>query len=310
MIFAKKVYICFMNKKFSAYLAATGTVLLWGMSYIWADRLLELGIPVEFFVPVRTLLAGLLLLCFNKASHRDMKLRGKDIPKFLMLALCMPFIYFVAETYGLKMTGSPTVTSLVIATNPIFAAAAGLLIFKEKFSLVNFLGVLVTLSGLFLVTYSHPETGPGFTLGVLILFIAVVSEVSQIAFTKSLSDTYAPSVIVMYQFLAGAVLFLPLFLTKGIASFDASLYFSWDVIYPTLALALLCSATAFTIWAFAIKHLGVAHTSVFLAVVPLITAVLAALSGSESLTPGQWGGLAVAMVGIVLTQIVVKKKAV
>ena len=33
-----------MSKRFTAYLAAVGTVLLWGMSYIWSDRLLELGI--------------------------------------------------------------------------------------------------------------------------------------------------------------------------------------------------------------------------------------------------------------------------
>ena len=136
----------------------------------------------------------------------------------------------------------------------------------------------------------------------MVLFIAVVSEVSQIAFTKSLSDSYAPSVIVMYQFLLGALFFLPLFLTKGLAEFDAPLYLSWKVVYPTLALALLCSATAFTIWAYAIKHLGVAHTSVFLAVVPLVTAVLSILFGDERLSAFQWGGLAIAMAGIYLTQ--------
>ena len=107
----------------------------------------------------------------------------------------------------------------------------------------------------------------------------------------------------MDQFLFGAVLFSPLFFTKGIANFDASLYLSWPVLYPTLALALLCSATAFTIWAFAIKNLGVARTSVFLAVVPLITAVLAWALGEETLAALQWGGLAIAMVGIFLTQL-------
>ena len=129
-----------MSKRFTAYLAAVGTVLLWGMSYIWSDRLLELGIPVEFFVPVRTLLAGLLLLCLNKAARLSLTVRRKDWFKFLLLALCMPFIYFVAETYGLKMTDSPTITSLIVATNPIFAVAAGLLIFKETFSPLNILG--------------------------------------------------------------------------------------------------------------------------------------------------------------------------
>ena len=291
-----------MKTKAIAYLAASGTVLLWGMSYIWSDRLLDAGIPVEFFVPVRTLLAGLLLLVLNKAARLEMRMRKKDIGKFLLLALCMPLVYFICETYGLQLTQSPTITSLIIATNPLFAMGAGMLIFKEHFSRLNILGVFITLAGLFLVTWTRTETGPWFWAGVAVLFLAVISEVSQIAFTKSLSSTYAPSVIVMYQFLLGAVLFLPLFLSKGMAHFDASLYLSWKVVYPTLALALLCSATAFTFWAYAIARLGVAHTSVFLAVVPLVTAVLSFLFGDERLALLQWAGLAVGLVGIYLTQ--------
>ena len=291
-----------MKTKATAYLAASGTVLLWGMSYIWSDRLLDAGIPVEFFVPVRTLLAGVLLLVLNKAARLGMRMRKKDIGKFLLLALCMPLVYFICETYGLQLTQSPTITSLIIATNPLFAMGAGMLIFKEHFSRLNILGVFVTLAGLFLVTWTRTETGPWFWAGVAVLFLAVISEVSQIAFTKSLSSTYAPSVIVMYQFLLGAVLFLPLFLSKGMAHFDASLYLSWRVVYPTLALALLCSATAFTFWAYAIARLGVAHTSVFLAVVPLVTAVLSFLFGDERLLLLQWAGLAVGLVGIYLTQ--------
>lgn len=292
-----------MNKIFRAYLAAMLTVMLWAMSYIWADRLLELNIPVEFFVPVRILMAGVLLFIINLITRQHMRIRKQDIFKFCLLSLCMPFIYFVAETYGLDFTESPTITSLIVATNPLFAMAAGLLIFKENFSKLNILGVFITLAGLWLVTYSRTTTGPLFWLGIGILFIAVISEVSQISFTKSLSEHYSPSVIVMYQFLFGAVLFMPLFFTKGLDNFDASLYLSWKVLYPTLALALLCSATAFTSWAYAISKLGVARTSVFLAVVPLVTAVLASLFGEDQLSALQWGGLAVGMVGIYLTQL-------
>ena len=289
--------------KIRAYLAAMLTVCLWAMSYIWADRLLHSGIPVEFFVPVRTLLAGALLWILNKVTGQSMRIRSRrDLLKFVLLALCMPFVYFVAETYGLQFTESPTITSLVIATNPIFAMMAGMFIFKEKFGPLNILGVFITLAGLWLVTFSRSETGPMFWLGIGIPFVAVISEVSQIAFTKSLSAAYAPSVIVMYQFLMGAVYFAPLLFTKGIRDFDASLYLSWDVLYPTLSLALFCSATAFTSWAYAIKVLGVARTSVFLAVVPLVTAVLAFLVGEETAVPLQWLGLAIGMVGIYLTQ--------
>ena len=291
-----------MNHKLTAYAAASLTVVLWGMSYIWSDRLLDQGIPVEYFVPIRILLAGTLLLVINLLTKQNLKMKKGDFLRFALLALCMPFVYFLAETYGILFTDSPTITSLIIATNPLFAMVVGLLIFREKFGLANIIGVFVTLGGLWMVLYTRTATGPNFWIGIVILFIAVAAEVSQIAFTKELSSRYSPSVIVMYQFLIGAIFFIPMFLTKGIAHFEAGLYTGWSVIYPTLALALLCSATAFTSWAYAIGKLGVARTSVFLALVPMVTALLCILVGDERLAPLQWAGLAVGMVGIYLTQ--------
>ncbi len=291
-----------MNHKLTAYAAASLTVVLWGMSYIWSDRLLDQGIPVEYFVPIRILLAGTLLLVINLLTKQSLKMKKGDFLRFALLALCMPFVYFLAETYGILFTDSPTITSLIIATNPLFAMVVGLLIFREKFGLANIIGVFVTLGGLWMVLYTRTATGPNFWIGIVILFIAVAAEVSQIAFTKELSSRYSPSVIVMYQFLIGAIFFIPMFLTKGISNFEPGLYTGWSVIYPTLALALLCSATAFTSWAYAIGKLGVARTSVFLALVPMVTALLCILVGDERLVPLQWAGLAVGMVGIYLTQ--------
>ena len=50
------------------------------------------------------------------------------------------------------------------------------------------------------------------------------------------------------------------------------------------------------------------HAGVFLAVCPLLTAILAFLFGNERLTVLQWAGMAVAMVGIFLTQWMPEKK--
>lgn len=291
-----------MNNKLTAYPAAILTVVLWGMSYIWADRLLGLGIPVEYFVPIRILLAGTLLLILNLATRRRIRMEKGDVWRFCLLALCMPFVYFLAETYGILLTDSPTITALLIATNPVITMFVGMLIFREKFGWPNIVGVFIALAGLWMVLYTHTSIGQNFWVGVMVLFVAVISEVSQISFTKHLSQRYSPSVIVMYQFLIGSLFFFPMFLSKGMPAFEAGLYLSWKVIYPILALALLCSATAFTSWAYAISKLGVARTSVFLAVVPIVTALLSIVVGDERLAPMQWVGLTVAMVGIYMTQ--------
>ena len=85
--------------KFKAYLYLVSilAITLWGISYIWTDRLIHLGIPVFYFVFVRIFLAGICLLMLNIATRQKLRIHRKDLPKFLLLALFEPFIYFLAE---------------------------------------------------------------------------------------------------------------------------------------------------------------------------------------------------------------------
>jgi drug/metabolite transporter (DMT)-like permease len=117
--------------KILIYISSSFAILLWGMSYIWTDKLLALGIPVFYFVFVRILIAGGVLFLLNAAYGRIKRIQRQDLKKFLLLALFEPFIYFVCETYGVELT-SPTISAMIIATIPIFSIAAGRIFFKER----------------------------------------------------------------------------------------------------------------------------------------------------------------------------------
>lgn len=291
------------------YLLSLFAILLWGMSYLWSDTLLSLGIPVEYIVFTRISIAGLVLLAANIVMRKNMRLKKKDLPKFLLLALFEPFIYFVCETYGIRFTESPTISSLFIAASPIFSVIVGITIFKEKFSLFNMAGILVCLGGIVMVTLCSEKMGDAFIVGLALLLIAVLAEVGHASFTKCLSDTYEPSVIVMYQFLIGSVYLLPLFLGPGMRHFDADLYLSWAVWKPIICLAVFCSSIAFGLWANTIKYLGVAKSSIFMSTIPVFTALAGWVLGQEMLTPMQWTGIIVSCIGVIMSQYVFRKKS-
>jgi drug/metabolite transporter (DMT)-like permease len=272
------------------------------MSYLWTDKLISLGIPVFYFVFVRILIAGIILFLFNTASSRIKRIQRQDWPKFIMLSLCEPFIYFICETYGLKETGSPTISAMIIATIPIFSVGAGILFFKEKINVINVGGIIMSLVGIVLVAMSRGNLGENFIWGIILLLIAVISEVGHASFTKSLSGTYSSQIIVMYQFLIGSVFLFPLFLWKGLDNFDAELYLSVDFWHPLLCLAVLCSSLAFTLWVGTIKNLGVAKSSIFSALIPVVAALIAWLIGRETLNTRQWIGIAISAVGVILSQ--------
>ena len=196
--------------KFKAYIYMVSilAITLWGISYIWTDRLIQLGIPVFYFVFVRIFVAGLCLLLLNTVTRQMQRIHRKDLPKFMLLALFEPFIYFLAESYGIKLTGSPTLSSMVIATIPIFSVAAGFLFFRERINWVNAIGIVLAIGGICLVVMSHGKVGPNFIWGIILLLIAVISEVGHASVTKSLSGNYSSQVIVMYQFLIGSIYLL------------------------------------------------------------------------------------------------------
>lgn len=295
--------------KLLIYIASIFAITLWGMSYIWTDQLIALNIPIFYFVFVRILMAGVVLFLFNTAYARIKRIQRQDLPKFLLLAFFEPFIYFICETYGLKLTGSPTLSAMVIATIPIFSIGAGIIFFREKINIVNIGGILMTLVGIVMVAMAQGTLGENFMWGVALLLIAVISEVGHASITKSLSGNYSSQIIVMYQFLIGAVYLFPLFLWKGLDGFNMEVYFDGDVWYPIICLAVLCSSLAFSLWVSTIKNLGVAKSSIFSALIPVAAAIIAWVLGHELLNQRQWLGIAISTVGVVLSQYTIKKKA-
>lgn len=290
------------------YIASLFAIILWGMSYIWTDQLISLGIPIFYFVFVRILLAGIVLFLFNTAYARIKRIQRQDIGKFMLLAFFEPFIYFICETFGLKLTGSPTLSAMVIATIPIFSIGAGMIFFKEKLNIVNILGIILSLNGIILVVMSKGELEEHFIWGIVLLLIAVIAEVGHASITKSLSGNYPSQTIVMYQFLIGSIYLFPLFLWKGIDGFNMEVYFDGDVWYPIICLAILCSSLAFSLWVSTIKNLGVAKSSIFSALIPVAAALIAWVLGHELLNQRQWIGIAISTLGVILSQYSGKKK--
>ena len=295
--------------KVLVYIASIFAISLWGMSYIWTDQLIARNIPIFYFVFVRILMAGIVLFLFNAAYGRIKRIQRQDLPKFLLLAFFEPFIYFLCETYGLKVTGSPTLSAMVIATIPIFSIAAGVIFFKERINAINVFGILFSLVGIVMVAMAKGDLGEHFIWGIVLLLIAVVAEVGHASLTKSLSGNYSSQIIVMYQFLIGSVYLFPLFIWKGIDNFSIEVYFSAEVWYLLICLAVLCSSLAFSLWVSTIKSLGVAKSSIFSALIPVAAALIAWMIGHEHLNSRQWIGIAISTLGVILSQYTKTKKA-
>ncbi|MCL1973247.1 MAG: DMT family transporter, partial [Bacteroidetes bacterium] len=144
-----------MKNKFAVYLSICTSMFFWGFSFIWSNQLLKLGMPVFALIFFRMAIAGIILLAVSLGTKKLQWPCKKDIKWFFLLALAEPFLYFVGETFGMKLTASPTLCSVVIATIPIFSMVFAMSVYHEKVSRSNKVGIFLTLPGICIVVFEH-----------------------------------------------------------------------------------------------------------------------------------------------------------
>ena len=290
------------------YLAILVTVFFWGMSFLWSDSVLDQNVPVFTFIFTRMVLAAAALTLFSLLTGRLQKIRRGDWKWFAAMTAFEPFLYFLGETFGLKITGSPTLCSVIIATIPVFTLIVGQLFFHEKLSHLNRIGIFVAVAGVigFIVLGGSLHTE--YLYGIGVLFLAVIGSTGYTAICKKLVDKgYNAFTIVTWQFILAMGYFLVPFLIWDAPTWTP-VYLSWPVLRPILALALLCSGVAFVLYAACVDHIGMTRTVVFLPLVAIVSAVAASLMGQDTILPLQMVGIVVAMAGVVMAQYVKPEK--
>ena len=304
-----------MNKKrLRAYVLICITIIFWGVSFFWTNRLLNLGIPVFFLIFTRISLAALILFVTGRSLGLIEKLRRKkDLLWFFALALMEPFFYFIGETYGVKLTASPSLTSAIVSSIPIFGLIAGVTFYKEKVSVKNIIGIFLTVPGLLMVifgkwgfnlTNAEGVSGTNMPLGIAFLFMSVLAAVGHTVIIKRMTMYYNAFTVTFYQHALGALYFILPMLLYDIPKMDVpAVLTDWNFWYPILILAVFCSSLAFFLFTLSIKELGITRTNTFIAIIPIVTAITGVLLGIETIEWIQGVGIVVVVGGVILSQL-------
>ncbi|MDR0295418.1 MAG: DMT family transporter [Prevotellaceae bacterium] len=282
------------------YLGVIFSTILWGLSFVWTNQLLRDGFPMYSLLILRLVIAAVLLLIVTLFTGKFNKIQYSDFKWFLLLVLCEPFFYFIGETYGILYTDSASISSLIVATLPIFTMTTAYLIYKERFSKINIFGVMFALFGVAISLLNEDMKFTVHPFGITMLLLALLSATGYSLVIKKLSERYNPITIVIVQNFAGALLFVPfgLFETTQLANF----HFSFASLYPLILLAIFPSALAFLTYIHAVKRIGVAKASMFCTVIPIVTLLFAAMIGQDKLYQRNIIGVIIVVFGLVLSQ--------
>ncbi|MDP3452388.1 MAG: DMT family transporter [Bacteroidales bacterium] len=289
------------QKQFIIYISVITAVVLWGFSFIWTNSLLLQGFPVYSLVFFRMSIAAIILSIISFSARKIEKVRKEDHGWFLLLVLLEPFIYFIGETFGLKIVNSPTLGSIIISTIPIFALVAGIVFYRERVTAINIFGITITLPGILLVVFEGGAIDVSHYAGIVLLFVAVFSAVGYSVVVKKLAGRYNSYTIVTYQHILGALYFLPLFLYNDFSTFTIK-SLTPEVIKPLFYLAILCSGVAFILFINSIKILGIARANIFTSLVPVVSAFGAFILGHDMMNIRKIAGIVIVVLGVIIAQ--------
>jgi len=288
------------QKNILVYFSIILTMLFWSMSYIWIKIVYQYYNPIST-VFLRLAIAAPIQFIFVKGMKKLQKIQKLDIKYLVMISVFQPFLYFLCESYSLKYV-SPTTAAVIISTIPLFVPVASYFFLKERLSPLNIFGLLVSFTGILLVILKDDYSLSASPLGLVLLFMAVGAGVGYTTSVKKMTLKYTPLTIVTYQNIFGSFWFLPLFLFFDLQPFLEAKP-SYRAIFSLLMLALLASASAFILFAFAIRELGASRSSAFSNTIPIFTAILSWWYLKEILNLRTIIGIIVVITGLFISQI-------
>jgi drug/metabolite transporter (DMT)-like permease len=289
-------------KLFSAVILA---MVCFSLSFVWF-KVANITYGPLTIVLFRLVISALILFVYTRLSGKLVMPDRKDFKYMLLLAFFEPFLYFMGESFGLQYISS-TVASVIIATIPLFAPMAGYLFYKEKLSIRNIIGILISFSGVTLVIY---EFGKGITaspLGVMLQFSAVFSAIGYTVVLHKISTRINNLTIILFQNTLGALYFLPLWFIFEKDKLLAT-PFDMEAMLAILKLSIFASTLAFIFFTYSVRHMGISKSNMFVNTIPVFTAIFAWIILGDQLTVQKFAGIIVVIGGLFIAQFKFKKQ--
>ncbi len=288
------------GNKARIYVLVLLAVTFWGLSYVWTKMAFEYYRPVSVMF-IRLMVASLLMWGIVNVMRIGQKVERSDYKTFVLLSFFSPFCYFIGENYGVYHV-SPTLAAVIIATIPVFSPLLAYVAYREKVSAINVLGFIISFFGVMVMVLDAGFRFTASPVGLFWLFFAVLSALINVLFLKKLAVKYTSFTIIRVQNLLGALFFLPLFLIMDARDF-VYVKPSWDAIAALLALAVFGSTLAFMFFTSGVRAIGIARTSIFTNLIPVVTAVTSFFLLKEVIDPSKIIGMLIVIGGLLMTQL-------
>jgi drug/metabolite transporter (DMT)-like permease len=293
------------NKTLIGHIASILTIFIWGTTFISTKILLQDFSPVEILL-IRFLLGYIAL--WLAYPHKLLLTAHNQEWYFALAGLCGITLYYLFENIALTYTLASNV-GIIVSISPFFSALFSCILLKEKRPGIRFyLGFILAMAGICLISLNKNTTFDISPMGNILAILAAIIWAAYSTLSKKISAFGYPIIpATRRSFFYGILFMLPCVFVFG---FDVSFQ---RLIVPVnlfnfLFLGIGACAICFVTWNFAVKVLGVVKTSVYIYMVPVITAVTSVIILDEHITQASIAGICLILLGLSLSESSKKQK--
>ena len=272
-----------------ALVALIAVTVVWGVTFVQVKDAVEVY-PLFAFLAVRYAIAagvlGVVAAPRVRALGRPGLLAGSVLGVLLGLGTGL-------QTAGLERTtvsSTGFITGLYGVLTPLF----GLVLFRTRVGLQVWLGVVLSVAGLAMLSGVHV----GSTAGDLLVLASTSAQALQIVMVERYANRYDAVALTFVEMATCCLGFLVIAVALG----DLSVPHGWTVWGALLATGVFASALAYLIQIWAQRRLSAARIALVFALETVFAGIFGYWLSDDRLGWLGWGGCAAILAGIVLAE--------
>ena len=274
-----------------AWFAFLTVSLLWGIPYLFIKIAVDDGIPPAFLAWIRVTIAALILgaLSWRLGLLSGLRGKGRVLALYATVEIAIPFPLI---GFGEQRVSS-SLAAILIASVPLIIAVLALRFdHEERASGGRLIGLFVGFAGVVALVGIDVAGNGRELLGAFAVLLAAVGYAIGPMLLKSELGDLDPRAL-----MAGALALAALILTPAAIVAPPETMPSGDALAAMIVLSVLCTATAFVVFAVLIGEVGPSRASVITYVAPVVAVTLGVALLDERPGAGAIAGLLLILAG-------------
>lgn len=261
------------RSKLTASFYALLSISFWGVSFVSTKAVLGKLDPYSIMV-LRFGLGALFLLMILLINKYRLRISIQYVPHLIVLGVLGVFVHQILQATAL-LTINASSAGWLISFSPIFTVILSVLFLHEKMSITKTMGMMIAITGVFIITTTRSGHSFDFTMsiGFLLMLLSTLNWAVYSILLKKLRIPYPALVVTFYMSLIGFLLTTPFIIrNRGWESVSLLTQAEWAHLF---FLAIFVSGIGYWYWGKALEVLDASKVSMFLYLEPIATVIAA-----------------------------------